>query len=238
MHSLSSFFLGFLWVLTALPLAAQQAASRKVMLDVCCLRYAGDIRQLTLKGGPEAGPSEVPFYQGGFTTPVPALVENGHIIIYKKGAEGEAPWVRNWSFAVPSAGTSLSVILLPGAPKDDPAAPYTAIPLPPVAQFPFGSVHGVNLTPLKVRLDLGSKKLSLLPGASDTAPLQDEVDSFHMVPVTAWIETEAKWQTLHTTQWSYNPRYRQVALIWMDPTVKRPEITSIRHVRPQPTAAE
>jgi hypothetical protein len=99
-------------------------------------------------------------------------------------------------------------------------------------------VLAVNLTPLNARLDLGTKKLSLPPGASSSAEMKAEADAFNMVPVTAWIQNDGKWITLHTSQWSYNERFRQVSLIWMDASEKRPEITSIRDVRPMPKPAD
>lgn len=214
------------------PLAAQSTTARKISLNLCCLRHVGEARTLLLKSDPAMAPTEVPFYQGGFTEPVPALVENGRVVIYKKGTGDQPPWVPDWSFAAPAAGTEVSAILLPTPPKEEPTAPYTAFILPSEKDFSYGSVLAVNLTPLNARLDLGAKKLSLTPGATRTANLESEVDAFNMVPVSAWIQNEGKWLTLHTTQWSYNPRYRQVSLLWMDPTVKRPEITSIRDVRP------
>jgi hypothetical protein len=36
----------------------------------------------------------------------------------------------------------------------------------------------------------------------------------------------------------YNPGFRQVSLIWIDAAAKRPEITSIRDVRPLPAKPE
>lgn len=116
--------------------------------------------------------------------------------------------------------------------KNDPSAPYTAFLLPPSKDFAYGSVLAVNLTPLNARLDLDTKKISLAPGASGSAKLESEADAYNMVPVAAWIQADGKWLTLHTTQWAYNERYRQVSLLWMDPAAKRPEITSIRDVRP------
>ena len=221
-----------------LPLAAQSGPARKISLNLCCLRFAGEVRSLALKSEPAREPVEVPFYQGGFTEPVPALVEDGGIIVYKKGDAGEQPWVPDWSIPVRGGGSSLSVILMPASGKDERSGPYTAFHLPPPAKFPYGSVLAVNLTPLKARLDLGAQKLALPPGASASARLESEVDAYNMLPVTAWIESEGKWLTLHTTKWAYNPRYRQVSLLWMDPAVKRPEITSIRDVVPLPAADE
>lgn len=223
-----------LLLLAPLPLTAQSATTRKISLNLCCLRHVGEVRSLLLKGDPAAAPAEVPFYQGGFTEPVPALVENGRIVVYKKGAEGQPPWIPDWSFAVPATGTEVSAILLPTPPKNEPTAPYTAFLLPTEKNFDYGSVLAVNLTSLNARLDLGKKKLSLTPGASSSANLESETDAYNMVPVTAWIQNDGKWLTLHTTQWSYNERYRQVSLIWMDPSAQRPEITSIRDVRPLP----
>jgi hypothetical protein len=220
------------------PLAAQPATTRKISLNLCCLRHVGDVRSLLLKSDPTAAPNEVPFYQGGFTEAVPVIVEEGKVIIYKKGTGDQPPWVRDWSFAVPTAGAEVSAILLPTPPKEQPTAPYSAFVLPPAKDFNYGSLLAVNLTPLNARLDLGTKKLSLTPGASSSANLESEADDFNMFPVTAWIQNEEKWITLHTTQWSYNPRSRQVSLLWMDPTVKRPEITSIRDVRPMPNPAD
>lgn len=221
-----------LLLVSILPLAAQSDTARKISLKLCCLRYAGEFRSLLLKSDSASAPAEVQFYQGGFTESVPALVENGRIVVYKKGAEGQPPWIADWSFAVPSTGTEVSAILLPTPPKNEPATPYTAFFLPPTKDFDYGSVLAVNLTPLNVRLDLGKKKLSLPPGASSSAKLESEADSYNMIPVTASIENQSKWLTLHTTQWSYNERYRQVSLIWMDASENRPEITSIRDVRP------
>lgn len=214
------------------PLPAQTTAVRKASLNLCCLRYAGDVRALMLKSDPASAPAEVPFYQGGFTETVPVLVENGRIVAYKKGGAGQAPWIPDWSFAVPKELGPVSVILLPGSSKDDKSAPYTSYILPPLAEFPFGSVLAVNLSPHNTRLDFGSKKLPLVPGATKSATLESEADAFNMVPVTAWMQSDGKWLTLHTTQWAYNPRYRQVSLIWMDAAAKRPEITSIREVQP------
>ena len=227
-----------LLLVSALPLAAQSGTSRKISLNLCCLRHVGDARSLLLKSDPAMAPAEVPFYQGGFTEPVPALVENGRVIVYKKGTDDKTPWIPDWSFAVPAVGTEVSAILLPTPPKEEPAAPYTAFLLPTEKEFSYGSVLAVNLTSLNARLDLGTKKLSLMPGSSSSANLGAEVDAFNMVPVTGWIQNEGKWLTLHTTQWSYNPRCRQVSLIWMDPTAKRPEITSIRDVRPAQKSGE
>lgn len=220
------------------PLAAQSTAARKISLNLCCLRHVGEARSLLLKSDPASAPVEVPFYQGGFTEPVPALSENGRVIVYKKGTGDQPAWVPDWSFAVPAAGTEVSVILLPTPPKDGSSGPYTAFLLPAEKDFSYGSVLAVNLTPLNARLDLRAKKIPLTPGASGSASLESEADAFNMLPVTAWIETEGKWITLHTTQWSYNPRCRQVSLIWMDPDAKRPEITSIRDVRPLQTSAQ
>ena len=225
-------------LVSALPLAAQSGAARKISLNLCCLRFSGDVRSLTLKGAPDSEPADVPFYQGGFTEPVTTLVENGRIVIYKKGTGEQPPWVPDWSFPVPASGSSMAVILLPAPAKGESTAPYTAYLLPSVRDFAYGSVLAVNLTPLNARLDLGSKKLPLTPGASRSATLQSEADAYDMVPVTAWIQNEGKWLTLHTTKWSYNERIRQVSLLWMDPAAKRPEITSIREVRPMPKPAE
>jgi hypothetical protein len=215
-----------------LPLAAQTTSVRKASLNLSCLRYAQDVRALMLKSDPASPPTKVPFYQGGFTAPVPILVENGRIVVYKKGDVGQAPWIPDWSFAVPDGRASLSVILLPGSPTHEPSAPYSAFTLPPITDFPYGSVLAVNLSPYNTRLDFKRKKLSLAPGASMSATLESEADAFNMMPVTAWIQTQGSWRTLHTTQWAYNQRYRQVSLIWMDAAAKRPEITSIREVQP------
>ena len=223
---------------STLPLTAQSVQARKISLNLCCLRFAGDVRTLLLKADPASAPAEVTIYQGGFTEPVPALVENGKIIIYKKGEAGQAPWIPDWSFAVPGSGSSVSAVLLPAAATNASAAPYKAYLLPPTREFSYGSVLAVNLTPLNARLDLGSKKLPLKPGASRSAKLESEVDAYNMVPVSAWIQNDGKWLSLHTTQWSYNERYRQVSLIWMDASAKRPEITSIREVRPMPKPTE
>lgn len=219
-------------LLAALPLHAQTSAARKISLNLCCLRHVGEARSLLLKSNPSADPEEVPFFQGGFTEPVSAVVEEGRVVVYKKGTGGQPPWVADWSFPVPATGEAVSAILLPAPPKGD--APYTAFVLPAEKDFGYGSVLAVNLTPLNARLDLGSKKLSLRPGASESAGLESEADAFNMVPVTASIQSEGKWHTLHTTQWPYNERYRQVSLIWMDASAKRPEITSIRDIRPLP----
>lgn len=221
-----------LLLVSTLPLTAQSGTVRKISLNLCCLRYAVEVRSLMLKSSPSSAPDEVVFYQGGFTQPVPALVENGRVVVYKKGPAGQPPWIPDWSFAVPSTGTEVSAILLPMPPKNEPAAPYSAFLLPTVKDFGYGSVLAVNLTPLNARLDLGKKKLSLPPGASSSAKLESEADAYNMVPVTAWIQNHGKWLTLHTTQWAYNERYRQISLIWMDPSAQRPEITSIRDVRP------
>jgi hypothetical protein len=227
-----------LLLLATQPLCAQSGAARKISLNLCCLRHVGDVRSLLLKSDPASAPAEVPFYQGGFTEPVPALVENGKVVIYKKGTGEQPPWIPDWSFPVPATGSEISAILLPAPAKDGPAAPYSAFLLPAAKDFNYGAVLAVNLTPLNARLDLGTKKLSLTPGASGSANLESEADAYDMVPVTAWIQNDGKWLTLHTTQWSYNERYRQVSLIWMDPSAKRPEITSIRDVRPLPKPAE
>jgi hypothetical protein len=226
-----------LLLVSSLPLAAQSGTARKISLNLCCLRYAGEVRSLMLKSSPSSAPDEVAFYQGGFTEPVPALVENGRVVVYKKGAEGQPPWIPDWSFEVPSTGSDVSAILLPTPPKSEPTTPYTAFLLPTVKDFDFGSVLAVNLTPLNARLDLGKKKLSLPPGASSSANLESETDAYNMFPVTAWIQNDGKWLTLHTTQWAYNERYRQISLIWMDPSAQRPEITSIRDVGPLRTPA-
>jgi hypothetical protein len=227
-----------LLMFSALPLAAQPAEARKISLNLCCLRHVGDVRSLLLKSDPTAAPNEVPFYQGGFTESVPVIVEEGKVIIYKKGAEGQAPWLPDGSFTVPASGSEVSAILLPTPPKNESTAPYTAYVLPASKDFDYGSVLAVNLTPLNARLDLGTKKLSLPPGASSSTNLKSEADAFNMVPVTAWIQNDGKWITLHTSQWSYNERFRQVSLIWMDASAKRPEITSIRDVRPMPKTAD
>lgn len=215
-----------------LPLSAQSGKARKISLNLCCLRHANEIRSLLLKSDSASAPAEVRLYQGGFTEPVPALVENDRIVVYKKGSADQPPWIPDWSFAVPAGGSDVSAILLPTPPKNEPAAPYTAFFLPEVKDFDYGSVLAVNLTSLNVRLDLGTKKISLTPGASGSTHMKSETDAYNMVPVTAWIQNNGKWLTLHTTQWSYNERYRQVSLIWMDASAKRPEITSIRDVRP------
>ena len=225
-------FLLSVLLVAALPLVAQSATQRKVSLNICCLRFSGDVRSLTLKGGPDSEPEDVPFYQGGFTEPVTTLVENGRIVIYKKGAGQQPPWVPDWSFPVPARGSSMAVILLPAPAKGESTAPYTAYILPPVSDFAYGSLLAVNLTPLNARFDLGSKKLPLTPGASRSAKLESEADAYDMVPVTAWIQNDGKWLTLHSTKWSYNARCRQVSLLWIDPSSKRPEITSIRQIRP------
>lgn len=227
-----------LLLVSSLPLTAQSGSARKISLNLCCLRHVGEIRSLLLKSDPASAPAEVPFYQGGFTEPAPALVENGRVVVYKKGPAGQPPWIPDWSFAVPSTGTEISAILLPTPPKNEPTTPYTAFLLPSAKDFDYGSVLAVNLTPLNARLDLGAKKLSLPPGASSSAKLESEADAYNMVPVTASIQNDGKWLTLHTTQWAYNERYRQVSLIWMDVSKKRPEITSIRDVRPLPTPTE
>lgn len=219
---------------SALPLAAQSSAQRKISLNLCCLRFAGNVRSLTLKSDPATEPAEVTFYQGGFTEPVPAVVENGRIVVYKKGPTGQPAWIPDWTFAAPQSGVEATVILIPTPPKDEPRAPYSAFLLPSSQDFAYGSVLAVNLTSLNVRLDLGSKKLPLTPGASRSTSLESEADSYNMVPVTAWIQNDGKWLTLHTTRWSYNARCRQVSLIWMDPNAKRPEITTIRDVRHMP----
>lgn len=205
---------------------------RKVSLNLCCLRFANSVRSLWLKSSPSAAPAEVTFYQGGFTEPTPVLVEDGKVVVYRKGNEGQSPWVADWSFSVPASGSEVSAILLPSPPKNFPTAPYSAFLLPPIKDFDYGAVLAVNLTPHNVRLDLGKQKLSLTPGASRAAQLESDADAYNMVPVTASIQSEGKWLTLHTTQWAYNPGYRQVSLIWMDAAAKRPEITSIRDVRP------
>ena len=223
-----------LLLVSCLPVAAQSGKAQKILLNLCCLRQVGEVRSLMLKSEPASAPSEVPFYQGGFTEPVPVLVEDGKIVVYKKGSEGQPPWIEDWSFPVSTTGTLVSAILLPASAKNMPSAPYTPFFLPSSKEFSYGSVLAVNLTPLNVRLDLGKQKLSLLPGASSSANLKSEADAYNMVPVTAWIQNDGKWLTLHTTQWAYNERYRQVSLIWMDPSAKRPEITSIREVRPMP----
>jgi hypothetical protein len=219
-------------LLAALPLQAQTTSARKISLNLCCLRHVGEARTLFIKSDPASAPAEVPFYQGGFTEPVPALAENGRVVVYKKGSGDQPPWVADWSFPVPATAARVSAILLPAPPKGDSSAPYKAFVLPAEKDFGYGSVLAVNLTPFNVRLDLGAKKLSLRPGASESAPLESEADAFNMVPVTASIQSEGEWHALHTTQWSYNARYRQVSLIWMDASAKRPEITSIRDVRP------
>lgn len=211
---------------------AWSGTARNVSLNLCCLRHAGDLRSLLLKSDPTSAPAEVPFYQGGFTEPVPALVENGRIVVYKKGSGEEPPWVPDWSFAVPGSDDEVTVILLPNSPEKGSGAPYSAFLLPATKDFDYGSLLAVNLTPLNVRLDLGRKKLSLAPRASRTAGMKSEADAYNMVPVTVSIQNDTKWFTLHTTRWAWNARYRQVAFVWMDPSKQRPEITSIRNVRP------
>jgi len=69
-------------------------------------------------------------------------------------------------------------------------------------------------------------------GLPSSACLGSTTQATQPFPVTAWIRNDGKWLTLHTTQWSYNERYRQVSLIWMDVSAKRPEISSIRDIRP------
>jgi len=225
-------------VASLLPLSAAPGEGRKISLNLCCLRFSGEVRTLWLKSAPASDPAEVTFYQGGFTEAVPVLVEDGRVVVYKKGQPGQAPWIADWNFPVPAGGSEVSAILLPVPPKNEPAPPYSAFLLPPAKDFDYGSVLAVNLTPLNVRLDLGKQKLSLKPGASSPAELESEADAYNMVPVTASIQSEGKWFTLHTTQWSYNPGFRQVSLIWMDAAAKRPEITSIRDVRPPPDKSE
>jgi hypothetical protein len=215
-------------------LGAEPAKPRIISLNLCCLRYAGEARSFLLKSSPSASPTEVPIYQGGFTEPVPVVVEEGKVVVYRKGRADEAPWMPLWSFAVPADGSNVSAILLPISPKNAPSSPYTAFFLPATKDFVYGSVLAINLTPHNARLDLGRKKLSLPPGASQSADLASEVDAFDMVPVAAWMQRDAQWQSLHTTRWAYNARYRQVTLIWMDPTANRAEMTSIREMKAMP----
>lgn len=221
-------------LLCSAALHAESEKPRKISLNLCCLRHAGEVRTLLLKGDSNSPPAEVSIYEGGFTEAVPALVEDNRIVVYKKGPDARQAWLPDWSFEVPSSGKNVSAILLPKPATKESPAPYKALLLPAPRDFDYGSLLAFNLTPLNVRLDLGTKKISLQPGKSGSASLESEADAFNMVPVTAWIQNKGKWVTLHTTRWSYNERYRQVSLIWMDATTKRPEITSIRDVRPIP----
>lgn len=221
-----------------LTFPTQSASVRKVSLNLCCLRYADSARTLLLKKDPSSPPEEVAFYQGGFTRKVPVLIEDDRIVVYRKGDEEQKPWIQDWTFPVPRNQSSLSVILLPRPPdptKSNLDAPYTAYTLPTVDNFGYGSVLAVNLTPFKTQFHFGSQKVTLSPGNSRGAELGAEADSFNMVPVSAWIHAEGKWRSLHTSQWAYNRRYRQVSLIWMDASTKRTEITSIREMQPMAT---
>lgn len=240
LHRVVPSLISFLALLaaTALPTAAQQ---RVVSLNLCCLRYHGDIRSLLIKPRAASAPEETPIYQGGFADTIPALVENQAIVIYRKGNDEKTPWVPDWTIPITGNQSRFTAILLPSAattqdssiPAD--AAPYRPMVLPPASDFQFGSLMAANLTPHNVRLDLGQQKLPLKPGAKATANLAKEADAYQMVTVTAWIQSaNEKWLTLHSTQWPYNERYRQIAIIWMDPTIKRPEITTLREVQPAP----
>lgn len=214
-----------------LPLAAR-GATRKIQLNLCCLRYSGEVRSLILKSDVESEPTEVNFYQGGFTEPVPALLEDGKVVVYKREPTAKSGWIKDWTFSVSSDGTEATAILLPVKPKDDPAAPYSAFVLPSLSAFNYGSVLAINLTTHNAHLALGAQQIALTPGATKSANLQAEADAYNMVPVAVSIQTDNKWLTLHTTQWSYNPRFRQISMIWMDATADRPEITSIRQMLP------
>ena len=216
-----------------LPLQAQSQPQESVFLNVCCLRYSGGIRSLLLKSEAGKDPEPVAIYQGGFTEPVPVLLEDGRLIVYKKNPLGNPAWINDWSIAVPSNTRSLSAVLVPSRPAAGPVAPYTPILLPPTSDFDYGSLFAINLTNLPVRMVLGAKNLTLASGASGIAPLKSEADDYNMVPVSAYIQHEEKWLALHSTRWPYNARCRQVAVIWLDTSAKLPEITTFREVLPR-----
>lgn len=180
----------FLIITTVTAFSEPTAAARLLQLNLCCLRYAGDQRSVYVKNAKDATPIELPFYQGGFTEPTAVLSENEHIVFYQKGAEGQAAWVVDWSIPVPKDRNEVSVILLPKETSAQNPAPYQAYVLPTAQEFPYGSVWLVNLTPLPIKMDLGKNSLSLNPGSAKKADLQPHVDSYDMVPVTAWIRND------------------------------------------------
>ena len=226
-----------LFLATTIAIMAQSAPKRKIRLNLCCLRYAGEARAVFVKQGDEL-PTELLFYQGGFSEPVTVLEEGGKIIFYQKGQEEQAAWVPLWSIPVPDRQTELSVIFLPKEVTPQSPEPYQAYLLPTSKEFDYGTARIINLSPLAAKFDVGSSSITLAPGAAKNAELKPHADSYNMVPVAASISHEKSWHPLHTTQWSYHDRYRQAVLLWMDPALKRPEITTIREFRPQPPAPE
>lgn len=220
----------------SLTLMAQSQPKRKVRLNLCCLRYSEDVRAVYVKQGDDSTPSELRFYQGGFTEPVTVLVENRRIIFYQKGEEGQAPWVPAWSMLVPSDSKELSVIFLPRKNSRNGSKPYFVHYLPTTKDFDYGTVWIVNLSPLRAKFDVGKSTIALEPGNAGNALLKPYVDSYNMVPMTAWVSEGKTWSTLHSTRWAYHDRYREAVLLWIDPTLNRPEVTTLREYRPAPTA--
>jgi hypothetical protein len=231
-------FITLIFMATTIVGMAQAQTKRYVQLNLCCLRYAENQRSVFVKSEADATPAELLFYQGGFTEPVKVLEEEGKIVFYRKGEEGQALWVTDWSITVPDKREEISVILLPKEPNTQNPEPYQAYLLPTVKEFDYGTVWIANLTPLTTKLEVGRTTVTLAPGSAKNALLKPHADSYNMVPMTAWIRHEKSWHTLHTTQWPFHERYRQAALLWMDPALKRPEITTLREFRPQPPAPE
>lgn len=219
---------------TAITSMAQAQPQRKVQLNLCCLRYADNQRSVFVKSEAGATPSELLFYQGGFTEPVTVLEEEGKIVFYQKGQEGQSVWVPDWSITVPDKREEISVILLPRETNAEKPESYQAYLLPSVKEFDYGTVWIVNLSPLAAKFEVGRTTVTLAPGSAKNAQLKPHADSYNMVRMTAWIQHEKAWHTLHTTQWPYHQRYRQAALLWMDPALKRPEITTLREFQPSP----
>lgn len=98
-----------------------------------------------------------------------------------------------------------------------------------LADFKFGSIRVINLSPKEVRFNMAGKEMpSVPPGGSAIYPQAKDVDEFNIYPVT--VETRGDgdaWAKVYSASWKASDRRREIAFVQYEERFQQWPVTLI-----------
>ena len=224
----------FALVLTPLAGAQEEPPTREVTLSIACFRYVDGVNTAKFQTAEGQGMVEIPFFQGGFTPPTRIKIKGNSIdfLVPRPADDGTTTMKKIAGATIGEDTREASVLLLPAPAGSD--LVYNAVVMPGEKDFPIGHVLMMNLTTTNLKLAIGQKVVELPAKQVKMTDPKASIDEFNMYPVAIAYQTpgSSDWVTMHTTRWQWNERVRQIAIAWFDEQNQKPEVSTMRDIRP------
>lgn len=207
--------------------------SRVISLSIACFQYVDGVNNAKFQAAEGEGMIEIPFFQGGFTTPTKIKIQGKSVDFFlpREGTDGNTVMKKIAGATLPDDMRSASILLLP-APEGSNFV-YNAVVMPRENEFPFGHVMMMNLTEAKVKFAIGKKVIEVTPKQVRFTDPKSSIDDFNMYPVAIAHQApgSTEWLTMHTTRWQWNERVRQIAIAWYDTRNQKTEVSTMRDIQ-------